>query len=114
MPSNEPKKNRPVSVRLPLEVFERLKARADVQRRSLSNYLLLLIERDIATEERHDALARIERTAAYTGLDGPPNPVQPTLRVAEKTDESGNGYAPRATDASPGTSSPSNSSKGVA
>ena len=41
------KKTRPIGLRLPLDVFERLKSAAEDERRSVSNYVLLLIERDI-------------------------------------------------------------------
>lgn len=47
MKSGEPKKDRAIGIRLPLETYDALKARADAERRSLSNYVLLLIERDI-------------------------------------------------------------------
>lgn len=59
MKSNEPKKDKAIGIRLPLETFEKLKARADAERRSVSNYVLLLIERDIAS----------------TGLGEPANPI---------------------------------------
>jgi len=47
MRSDAPKKDKSIGIRLPLETFEALKIRADAERRSVSNYLLLLIERDL-------------------------------------------------------------------
>lgn len=68
MKSSEPKKDRAIGIRLPLETFEKLKARATTERRSVSNYVLLLIERDC---DRHQ-----------TGSSNAPNPVYQTLKVA--------------------------------
>lgn len=47
MKSAVPKKDKAIGIRLPLETYEALKARADAERRSLSNFILLLIERDL-------------------------------------------------------------------
>lgn len=47
MRSAELKKDKAIGIRLPLETFRKLKDRAEAQRRSVSNYVLLLIERDI-------------------------------------------------------------------
>lgn len=51
MRSSEPKKDKAIGIRLPLETFEKLKAHATAERRSVSNYLLLLIERDLEVRE---------------------------------------------------------------
>lgn len=49
MKSAAPKKDKAIGIRLPLETYDALKARADAERRSLSNYLQILIERDLET-----------------------------------------------------------------
>jgi predicted DNA-binding protein len=44
MGSNKPKKDRPIGIRLPADVYDRLKARAEADQRTVSNYLLKLIK----------------------------------------------------------------------
>lgn len=87
MKSDEPKKDKAIGIRLPLETFKMLKARADAERRSVSNYLLLLIERDL---EAHS-------TGSYHTI----NPIQSLPRAAEEGKE----YLPGASDVQPGTGS---------
>jgi hypothetical protein len=48
MKSSEPKKDKAIGIRLPRETYEALQAKATASRRSLSNYVLLLIENDLA------------------------------------------------------------------
>lgn len=73
MSSADPKKDKAIGIRLPLETFEKLKDLAIAQRRSVSNYVLLLIEQDC---DKHQT-GSIENT----------NPVYQTLKVAEPLDE---------------------------
>jgi hypothetical protein len=87
MKSDEPKKDKAIGIRLPLETFKKLKACADAERRSVSNYLLLLIERDLEART----------TGSYDTI----NPLQSMPRAAEEGKE----YLPGASDAPPGTGS---------
>lgn len=69
MRSGDPKKDKAIGIRLPLETFEKLKELANAERRSVSNYVLLLIERDCESHQ--------------TGSVETPNLVYQTLKVAE-------------------------------
>lgn len=50
----ETKRDRSITIRLPVNLRERLAARAVHERRSLSNYVVLALERDLAVNEALD------------------------------------------------------------
>jgi hypothetical protein len=95
MKSSESKKDKAIGIRLPLETFQALKARADAERRSLSNYLLLLIERDLHQsapsehpDPRHQALRQLEPSAIGKislppGVEiiSPDPPIDPVIKL---------------------------------
>lgn len=58
MPSEKPQKSRVISIRLPRDVYETGQKLAKADRRSFSNYVLTLIEKDAehadAAEAIHD------------------------------------------------------------
>ena len=56
---------------VPAELHERLRARALSERRSLSDYVLYVLERDLATPTTREWLERLEaRRAAHGNLLG--------------------------------------------
>jgi predicted DNA-binding protein len=50
----ETKRDRSITIRLPVNLHERLAARAVHERRSLSNYVVLALERDLAVNQALD------------------------------------------------------------
>ena len=50
----ETKRDRSITIRLPLNLHDRLAARAVHERRSLSNYVVLALERDLAVNQALD------------------------------------------------------------
>jgi hypothetical protein len=71
MKSSEPKKDKAIGIRLPRETYEALQAKATASRRSLSNYVLLLIENDLAASGPGPMPG-----PGSTGSGGPPNPIR--------------------------------------
>ena len=50
----QPKRDRSITIRLPLNLHDRLAARAVHERRSLSNYVVLALERDLTVNQALD------------------------------------------------------------
>jgi predicted DNA-binding protein len=65
----ETKRDRSITIRLPVNLYDRLAARAVHERRSLSNYVVLALERDLAVNQALDpiesnALSSIDKQIA--------------------------------------------------
>jgi hypothetical protein len=74
--SEEPKKDRSIGIRLQSETYDILKAKALAERRSVSNYVLLLIERDCLppteNEDESPNVLYMDSTVPSSGVAEPP------------------------------------------